>query len=744
MIIHRVHVRRFRKLVDQVLECGPGLNVIRGRNDAGKSTLHAVFSAAFFQIKPSEALTWGEDRPGEITIEFEADGRTYRLHKDIGSRKVLLLCGERRWEVPKAVEVEIGRILGLTTLSLFRATAHIGQWELAAVQDEKAEIGTRLSRIVTGGDSDAHRIVRALEDRIRRMEVGLRHPSKTPGPLKRDADLIARLAEAQARLGGEVSAIEQAAVERDRLAARITEFDRQVQDDGQLLDANRRLHDLDKKRDELSRRAAELRSLLDRIDNASRDLETAGRDEALAFSPVNPDTLQILREAAMRVEVLAKEAEAHAVPPPAAGTTRPAEVPVPDVSRLWLRRRRGFVWTGMIAGITALGVLARAVALVRGRQASLWELLLLIAVAALAGVIGGLSGAAASLARRQSLAAAAAEAEARSREGERTEQDAAARRRELEEAKATVHRQLHAVGASSVQEAIERQQRYENARRNLDSARRMLETLLGGRRRDSVAEEHQRVLLDLATVQAQRDDPDLALRRLDPAAFQRLQAEAERRKRDLETARAELQRLEGRLSGRSPYEDLARVEEELADVRGHNARLQRQVEVLKLTREVLFEAHRHTIVRGKERLEQLASTYLRALSGGAYERIQVDADTLAPRVWVGPPKNDGWADVAAREIGSGAVDQCYLALRLGLVAVLCQDRCPPLFMDDPFLAYDEERQSSAMALLQELARERQVFLFTCRPVYDAYADRLLVLGDIRASVQESTRVLSPD
>jgi len=741
-------VRRFRKLVDQVLECGPGLNVIRGRNDAGKSTLHAVFSAAFFQIKPSEALTWGEDRPGEITIEFEADGRTYRLHKDIGSRKVLLLCGERRWEVPKAVEVEIGRILGLTTLSLFRATAHIGQWELAAVQDEKAEIGTRLSRIVTGGDSDAHRIVRVLEDRIRRMEVGLRHPSKTPGPIKRDADLIARLAETQARLGGEVSAIEQAAAERDRLGVRITELDCQVQDDGKLLEANRRLHDLDKRWDELSRRAAELRSLLDRIDTASRDLETAGRDEALAFLSVNPETLRILREAAMRVEVLAKEAEAHAVPPPAAGaaagTTRPAEVPVPDVSRLWLGRRRWFAWTGVIAGITALGAMARAVALVLGRQASLWELLLLIAVSALAGAIGGLAGAAASLARRQSVAAAAAEADARSRERERTEQDAAARRRELEEAQARVHRQLHAVGASSVQEAIERQQRYENARRNLDSARRMLETLLGGRRRDSVAEEDQRVLLDLATVQAQRDDPDLALRRLDPAAFQRLQAEADRRKRDLETARAELQRLEGRLSGRSPYEDLARVEEELADVRGRNARLQRQVEVLKLTREVLFEAHRHTIVRGKERLEQLASTYLRALSGGAYERIQVDADTLAPRVWVGPPKNDGWADVAAREIGSGAVDQCYLALRLGLVAVLCQDRCPPFFMDDPFLAYDEERQSSAMALLQELARERQVFLFTCRPVYDAYADRLLILGDVRASVQESTRVLSPD
>ncbi len=50
MIILRVHVRRFRKLAGQVLECGPGLNVIRGRNDSGKSTLHEAFSAALFPI----------------------------------------------------------------------------------------------------------------------------------------------------------------------------------------------------------------------------------------------------------------------------------------------------------------------------------------------------------------------------------------------------------------------------------------------------------------------------------------------------------------------------------------------------------------------------------------------------------------------------------------------------------------------------------------------------------------------
>ncbi len=750
MIIHRVHVRRFRKLADQVLECGSGLNVIRGRNDAGKSTLHEAFSAALFPIRPSDAQRygpWGNDHPGEITVEFEADGRAYRLHKDFASRTVELCSGlppleggDRRVEAPKAVEAEIGRILGLTSLSLFRATAHIRQGELAAMQDGQAEIGTRLSRIVTGGDSDAGRILKDLDEHIRQMEVGLRHPSKKPGPLKRYQDQIARLTGDRARFEAEVSAIEQAAADRDRLAGRLADLERQVGDQQALLEANRHLLDLDGKRDALSRRGSELQSLLERIDAAGRALDAARGDAALAIVPVEAVVLQTLRQLARRAEILAMEVASDARAAPAKPPS--PHPPRPEAPALWLRRRRRFGWTGAFAGITALAILARATILALGHQATVGEVAGLVAIAILAGAIGLLSGVAASLAHRQSLAAS--EADARSRAQERAEQAAADRRRALEEAREALGRQLHALGVATVQEATERQARREQAARHLDTSRHLLEALLGGRSRDSVAQELQRVVLDLGAATAQRDHPDLALKRLEPAAFQRLQAEAARGARDLDEARTQLMRLEARLSGRSPYEDLARVEEELADAGARSTRLERQLQVLRLTRDVLFEAHRHTIVPGKERLEQLASDYLRALSGGAYARVQVDADTLAPRVWVGPPKLDGWANVERREIGSGAVDQCYLALRLGLVALLCQDRRPPVFLDDPFLTYDEERQASAMGFLRHLARERQIFLFTCRGVYDAYADRVLVLGEVHSAPEEPIRVISSE
>lgn len=730
MIIYRVHIRRFRKLGDQVLECGPGLNVIRGRNDAGKSTLHLALSAALFPVRPSEARTygpWGEEGPGEITMEFEADGRSYHLHKDFGSQKVTLVSEELRWETPKAVAEHISQLLGLASLNLFRATAHIRQWDLAAVQDEQHEIGTRLARIMTGGDADAGRILKALEDKIRRMEVGVRGTAKMPGPLRRDSDRIANLAAEQQRLAGEVALIEQAAAERDRLAVHIAGLRDQVRDDAALLDASRRLYDLDKKHDELSRRATEFRFVIDRVDAASRAFEDAGRSDACAFSPIDPDALRRLREAEARAEMLAHEADlregAGSAPTPLQ-TGLPVETRASSTSRenpVSMSSARAAAFAGAVA---FLGGATGAALLLRGDRA--WGLALLVAAA--------LAGAGAFYAYRRHTRCAI-EAEVRERQREEEARHTLSRRQEALAAADELRRHLEALGASSVYEIADRQERYLEARREQESARQLLEGLLGGRARESLAEEYQRILLDLGATQAQRDAPDLALRRLDPAAFQRLQAHAERRKKEFDSTQADLQRLEGRLSGRSPYEDLARVEEELADVRARLERLHRQVDVLKLAHRVLTEAHRRTIVPGKERLEQLASDYLRALSGEAYHRLRVDPQTLAPQVWVGPPKE--WADVAAREIGSGAVDQCYLALRLGLVDLLCQGRCPPLFLDDPLLAYDEDRQSATMDLLRQLARERQIFLFTCRGAYDSYADYVVPLGDNRVAFEQA-------
>ena len=41
------------------------------------------------------------------------------------------------------------------------------------------------------------------------------------------------------------------------------------------------------------------------------------------------------------------------------------------------------------------------------------------------------------------------------------------------------------------------------------------------------------------------------------------------------------------------------------------------------------------------------------------------------------------------------------------------DPCP-IILDDPLVNFDPEREKQAIKLLEELAKERQIILFTCR------------------------------
>ena len=60
----------------------------------------------------------------------------------------------------------------------------------------------------------------------------------------------------------------------------------------------------------------------------------------------------------------------------------------------------------------------------------------------------------------------------------------------------------------------------------------------------------------------------------------------------------------------------------------------------------------------------------------------------------------------------GTLDQIYIAMRLGILATLGK-KAYPFFLDDAFAQFDKERLAGALELLNTLAKDRQVILFTC-------------------------------
>ena len=98
------------------------------------------------------------------------------------------------------------------------------------------------------------------------------------------------------------------------------------------------------------------------------------------------------------------------------------------------------------------------------------------------------------------------------------------------------------------------------------------------------------------------------------------------------------------------------------------------------------------------------------LSAGRYLKIRTN-DEL--NINLESPETDELIPV--NRLSAGTIDQVYFCMRLAAVTLIEKDReILPLFLDEPFSQYDEERVKNAFELLKVISTKRQVFFFTCR------------------------------
>ena len=214
----KVVAHRFGPLADETLELEPGMNVICGPNEAGKSTWHAAIYAALCGMRRARGRPAREDqnfaerhRPwngedwrvgGEIVL---ADGRTIELHHDLDGK-----VDSRATDAVLGVDVsheiiQDGAPDGSVWLGLdrraFLATACVRQAEVAQVVQEPASLQEHLQRAAAnaGADETAARALQLLKD-YQSEHVGLdRLHSTKPLRAAKDAVQTSRLEVEEAR-----------------------------------------------------------------------------------------------------------------------------------------------------------------------------------------------------------------------------------------------------------------------------------------------------------------------------------------------------------------------------------------------------------------------------------------------------------------------------------------------------------------------------------------------------------------
>lgn len=719
-----LRLRHFRRFEEAEYRFDPGLNVLVGPNEAGKSTLRQAILAAFF-VNPAttakrreEWRPWGSDRLGSVSLEFELEGRRFELRKDFERRRSDLrdLLNGDSWE-GSLVQDRLQQALGLSTEPLYRATAMIEQAEITNLRAGPQDtFGNRLSRVIQvgPGDTEAGTVIKKLEKELSELEKGLEKPVKTPGTIRGFQDEISALTRERDELQRRVTRLETQREELRRIRKEREGAAVDLRDRAELLTLNQGLLTIEA---ELEPKRGQARQLAERIGAVERGY-------------------QRLREISRELEVL----QARGVPDDEAVGRIDGAAGGVERQRKVVEERAAAI-RGAEARLERLAPASMST-VPRWLSPAGWLLLALAAAlggAALAGLAVYLAAGLSGLCAAVGLYLLALRTGRRRREEDRRNEreGLSARLDELRGALAVAIQGLRAEeealettvmasGSATVEEARARRAQLRGLLDEQTSAQSQVTAHLSGADAADLREQHDRIRADIAAREMALTKPEAQAKRLTPLEVQQLQRIVDDLRERVPRLQERQEQLERATAEGAPDDEaLAAIEERLAERQQALQTAQRRDRVVRLALEGLRLARQQTLIPARQRVEERAGEYLRLLTQEGYDRVRITEPPLKVEVWVEGPGQ--WIEPAEPALSRGTADQVYLAVRLALIEVLSEGKLPPLLLDDPFGSFDPDRLAAAMALLRRVAESNQVLLFTCRPEYEPFADRVILV-----------------
>jgi DNA repair exonuclease SbcCD ATPase subunit len=707
--IRRLQIKDFRRYRDLDVDFAPGLTVVRGPNEAGKSTIQRAIELAITRRATSGANDINALRPWDapadartvISIEFEQEEddvvKTGSLEKVFGGAKgtVDLRYDGQAITDPTLSDQVVAELTGIPTEAFFRSTASVRHHELADLARDEAALRDRLQASISGADRGTSRAKRRLERAIHELAT---KGDKNPGRLK-----VAEtaLADATASLQRGEEALEQLGSDRDILSGA-----REQRSESETALAERRSM-LEKAR-QAERLTAERSASQERFERYREASEVSRTLIALRDSHPSANPLPVLRKVVERLRDL--DARVRELKAALAGEIEVTfEIP-PEPT--WRPLSRIAILLVLAGVLVAGGVfIARTFLSIDFPS----ELQLVGFAIAVIGLI--LAAVALWLRRSDRLQQQLRDIDIDRRLRGRSDME-----QELRETEAEVARQLETLGLEDVTAAEDLLTREEEHVQRIGQLEAQLKGLVGSEPAESLPKARDAAALDI-------EQKTHALEALgpiakEPRARERLEVEVRDQEAALERARDDEANARARVEANTvDAEQVAGYAERVAGWGEELAALQRRERVYIATLEAIERAEQATMKSATRYLEQRMVRDIAAVTDGRYRRVRVDDKTLDIEVFA--PERDDWVPVSA--LSQGTLDIVYLAARLGLVRLVTGDRRPPLVFDDPFVTLDDERARRALELLRRVADDFQVIYLTTSGRYDETADAIVEL-----------------
>jgi len=709
--IRRLQVRDLRRYRELDIDLAPGVTVVRGPNEAGKSTIQRAIELAITRRVTSGAADLESLRPWDaepdartwIAIEFEQEeeeGRkaTGTLQKTFAGQRGtvdLQYDGGAAITDPTLADQVIAELTGIPTEPFFRSTASVRHHELSDLARDESALRDRLQASISGADRGTGRAKKKLERALYGLAT---RGDKNPGRLKVAEDAVA-VSSASVETGE--MALAQLERDRDTLSGA---RERRAEADASLTERRSMLE----KARQAERLTVERNAAQERYERFRDAVVVTAELDSLAQTHPSPNPLPVVRQSVERLRGL--DAKIRELTAALAGEVAVQFDVAPEPTWRPLSRWAilavvvgllvaGGSFAAETAGVLNLGTIPRYLG------------------AAVAGIGLILSLVAFWLRRGSQMQEQLRDVEIDRRLRGRSEMEA-----ELRQAQADTEKQLGSLGLEDLASAEDMLAKEEAHVARMDQLTAQLDGLVGKEPRETLAKTRDDAALEIE--QKTNALEGLGPIAKEPRARERLEVEVRDGEAALERARDDEANARARVETNNvDAEQVAAEAERLAGWREQLAVLQRRHRVLETTLRAIESAEVATMKTATRYLEGHMVRDLATVTGGRYRRIRVDDKSLDIEVYA--PELGDWVPVGS--LSQGTLDLVYLTARLGLVRLVTGDRRPPLVFDDPFVTLDDVRAARALDLLRRVASDFQIIYLTTSERYDAVADAVVEL-----------------
>jgi uncharacterized protein YhaN len=703
MKIKNIKLEKYKKFKNLSIDLDPGVNVVVGDNEAGKSTLAQAIMDLLYVDPSTKAVSfvntrksWGTSHMPQLEMTFHALQSVFMLSKDFQKKTILLknLDTKKQIDTYKESIDNLKKIIGVTSEQLYRKTAFINQGDVALV-DSSDDLLHEITDMSTGGggQNGVQKIIKSLQTELGSLTRGLERPANNPGPIKLQQDRIQKITDYLKDKKSLWEKRQLASTTQDESGSELEKVSSKIEEIEELLSNYKVAKEA---KSNLAKIVEEIKLIEEKLQKVEKlgleieQLKTESKKYSKFENPQIENDLKIIIGLEQSINLAEKELKN-------VGTE--TGINQQDLEPIKSSNERKFPVQLATHIIVSLAFVVLTIFAFLSQESAFIPLVILALGFFINLAIflwGKLNSKTVEVSSNKSYEDSMTKLENQLKD--RIANDEARLRVVLDKYEVKDTNEFYSLKAD-----------YISIKTKYSDLFSQREVVLGGQDIEKVKKQQLELLYSKKDIETNVLTEKVLNIQLNAERYLEKSRELDKLKVQQTNLKDKLVASKTRVSDSTvEYSEIVSLEEELENSKKYLSDLIQKQKVLQLTIATMQEAVIGVSKSANKILEKTISEKLGKITSNHYTKIQVKPD-LTIQVYSNE-KND-WVD-PINELSRGTIDQIYFLVRLGFLKLITENKNIPIILDDPFVTADANRKESLREVVTEIAKQHQVILFT--------------------------------